>query len=371
MSGTSGTRGTRGTRRRRAVGRVGLAAGVAMRMVAGMLLGAGGTAAAAAAQEPGAAAPVAVGAAKAEGSPTGATAGREGGEGAAAAAAAQALAAPTGLATPAPAVCGGLAADVAREARAAAEGKEPAVLQHGDSVLVPFGHQVPVLRCAPLRVCLIELEEGELVLNTVTGDAARWILDRAVAGPRGATAVVVVKPTACNLTTNLAITTNRRIYQLTLDARACRSEAGENPDELFTRLLRFYYPDEVVRTWASADEAKRAAAAEESRAVLPLAGGLPLGALHFDYRWTRSGRFPWVPVAVFDDRVHTYIRLPGDGAVGREAPVLFLIDAKGATAVLNYAIRGSFYVADRVFDRAALVIGSGREQQRLEITRER
>ena len=262
------------------------------------------------------------------------------------------------------------------------------MLEHGDFVLVPYGHQVPVVRCAPLRVCLIELEEGELVLNTVTGDAARWILDRAVAGPRAATTVIVAKPTACNLTTNLVVTTDRRIYQITLDARPCRSEEGENPHEPFTRLLRFYYPDELVRTWASAEEARRAAAAAEARAaaaearaVTPLGaraadgreaqdGGLPLAALHFNYRWTRSGRYPWAPAAVFDDQVHTYIRLPGSG-VGQEAPVLFLIDRRGATALLNYSIRGQYYVTDRVFERAALVLGSGRDQQRLEITRER
>jgi P-type conjugative transfer protein TrbG len=266
-----------------------------------------------------------------------------------------------------------LAADVEREARAAAAGREPAVLEHGDFVQVPFGHQVPVVRCAPLRVCLIELEEGELVLNTVTGDSARWILDRAEAGPRGRTSVIVAKPTACNLTTNLVITTNRRIYQITLDARPCKGEDGENPHEPFTRLLRFYYPDELVRSWASAEEARRASAAEEARAVTPLgaAGGgpPPLTSLHFNYRWTRTGKYPWVPVAVFDDQVHTYIRLPGSG-VGQEAPVLFLVDRKGGTALLNYAVRGQFYVTDRVFDRAALVLGSGKDQQKLEITRE-
>jgi type IV secretion system protein VirB9 len=254
-------------------------------------------------------------------------------------------------------------------------------------VMYSFGAGLPTVVCAPLRVCMIELEEGELVLNTVTGDTARWILDRAAAGPRAATALIVAKPTACNLTTNLAITTDRRIYQVTLDARPCRSEEGENPHEPFTRLLRFYYPDELVRTWASAEEARRAAAdaaaraaAAEALAVTPLGArgqgreaqdaGLPLAALHFGYRWTRSGKYPWTPAAVFDDQVHTYIRLPGSG-VGQEAPVLFLIDRHGAAALLNYTIRGQYYVTDRVFERAALVLGSGKDQRRLEIVRER
>jgi P-type conjugative transfer protein TrbG len=265
---------------------------------------------------------------------------------------------------------GAVAADVEREARAlAAGGGEPKVLEHGDFVQVPFGHQVPVMRCAPLRVCLIELEEGELVLNTMTGDAVRWILDRAEAGPRGATTVIVAKPTACNLTTNLVITTDRRIYQITLDAPPCKARDGQNPHEPFTRLLRFYYPDDLVRTWNRAAAARRTAAAEEARGLTPLAAGASPASLNFNYRWTRSRKFPWAPVAVFDDAVHTYIRLPGSGA-GQEAPVLFLIDAQGGMALLNYAVRGQTWVTDRVFDRAALVIGSGRGQQRLDIVRE-
>ncbi|HEV3456535.1 MAG TPA: TrbG/VirB9 family P-type conjugative transfer protein, partial [Thermoanaerobaculia bacterium] len=105
-------------------------------------------------------------------------------------------------------------------------------------------------------------------------------------------------------------------------------------------------------------------------AAAPAGAGLPLASLHFNYRWTRTGNYPWTPAAVFDDEVHTYIRLPGSG-VGQESPVLFLIDRRGATALLNYAIRGQYYVTDRVFEKAALVIGSGKDQQRLEITRER
>jgi P-type conjugative transfer protein TrbG len=283
-------------------------------------------------------------------------------------AAAPAEAQPPAAVSPGPPAGSGLPADVEREARGVAAGKEPAVLEHGDFVQVPFGHQVPVVRCAPLRVCLIELEEGELVLNTVTGDAARWILDRAVAGPRGTTTVLVAKPTGCNLTTNLVITTSRRIYQITLDARPCKSEEGENPHEPFTRLLRFYYPDELVKTWASAEEARRARAAEDAQAATPLSADLP-SALNFGYRWTKSGKYPWTPTVVFDDRVHTYIRLPSSG-LGHEAPVLLLIDPKGGTALLNYAIRGQYYVTDRVIERAALVIGSGKDQQRLDITRE-
>ncbi len=257
-------------------------------------------------------------------------------------------------------------ADVAREARAAAQGREPAALQHGDFVSVPYGHQVPVLRCAVLRVCLIELEEGETVLNTVTGDSVRWILDRAMAGPKGLTAILAVKPTECNVTTNLAITTTRRIYQVTLDA-PCKGEEGENPKEPYTRLLRFYYPDELVRRWASEAEAEQDGKRAEERSVTPLAADVT--ALNFRYEVRRAGKapFPWLPALVFDDGVHSYIKLP-EGGKAQESPVLFLLDGKGGAALLNYALRSGYYITDRVIDRAALVLGSGKDERRLEIT---
>jgi type IV secretion system protein VirB9 len=241
------------------------------------------------------------------------------------------------------------------------------VLQHGDDVQVPYGRQVPVLRCAPLRVCLIELEEDELVLNTVLGDSARWIVALAAAGPRGATTVLAVKPTECNLTTNLAVTTNRRIYQITLAAPVCRGEESQNPSEPYTHLLRFYYPEEFVRRVAAVQAAEHEAAQAEARALVPLAALSPTD-LDFDYSWKRKGRFPWEPAAVFDDRAHTYVRLPGSG-VGQESPVLFEIDAKGGLALVNYAVRGRYLVADRVLGRAVLVLGAGRGEGRLEITR--
>jgi P-type conjugative transfer protein TrbG len=261
----------------------------------------------------------------------------------------------------------GLTPEVRRESAAAAAGREPAVLQHGDDLQVPFGRQVPVLRCAPLRVCLIELEEDELPLDTMLGDSTRWMVVRAVAGPRGATPVIAVKPTECNVTTNLVITTNRRIYQVTLEARSCKGEEAGNPSEPYTHLLRFYYPEDFLRHLTSAAEARRQAAAADARSLLPLAATGPAD-LNFDYRWAKKGRFPWEPAAVFDDRVHTYVRLPGGGA-GQESPVLFELDAKGGLAMVNYAVHGRTLVADRVLDRAVLVLGAGRGEARLEITR--
>lgn len=97
---------------------------------------------------------------------------------------------------------------------------EARTIQQSAYVAYPYGHSQPTLTCAPLRACVIELEPGEAVLGLVSGDTERWIIGQTLAGPGGATPLVVVKPTDHDLTTNLLVTTDRRIYELTLDAPA-------------------------------------------------------------------------------------------------------------------------------------------------------
>jgi type IV secretory pathway VirB9-like protein len=173
---------------------------------------------------------------------------------------------------------------------------------------------------------------------------------------------------ACDLTTNLVVTTDRRIYQVVLNSRPCKeAEESENPRLAYTPLLAFYYPDDLVRAWASVEDTARKDALRDQENRTPLSGAVPLGALNFAYRVSLSGRFPWSPEVVFDDGAHTYIRLP-EGRPVAETPVLFVLRDGRATDLLNFAIRPPYYIADRVLDRAVLVLGSGRGARRLEIT---
>ena len=257
-------------------------------------------------------------------------------------------------------------------ARGYREGHPPPVLEHPAYTRIPYGHLQPVLHCAPLRVSAIELEEGETVLGKSTGDSERWAVAVTAAGPRGRTPLVVVKPSTCDATTtNLLLSTDRRIYDVTLDSPGCRKadggeDEGVNPKAPFTRLLRFYYPDELVTALASAEQLDRLRTETDARNRTPLAAPAPLTSLNFDYRWDSSSGFPWAPLQVFDDGAHVYIHFPVE-ARDREAPLLFLLDEKGATSILNFAVRGDFYVTDRVFERAALVLGAKRKAPRLTI----
>jgi P-type conjugative transfer protein TrbG len=248
----------------------------------------------------------------------------------------------------------------------------PAAVDRDRAVLFPFGHGHPALRCAPLRACALELEPGELVLSTSSGDSERWLVEVVATGPGAKTPLVVVKPTACDLTTNLLVATDRRLYEVSLEAPPCRdADAGKsgayNPQLSYTGVTRFYYPDDLVRRWTREEEAARKAETERSAGTLPLAA-TQLTSLNFAYTWDRDRRFPWTPVQVFDDGRHTFIVLP-PGARSAEAPALFLAMPEGRLALLNYRVENGTYVADRVLDHAVLTVAAGHAKSpyRLEI----
>ena len=114
-----------------------------------------------------------------------------------------------------------------------AEHNQPTVGQDG-RVLYTFGAGLPTLVCAPLRVCIIELQPGEkLVGEPHIGDSVRWNLSPATFGSADlATAVIVLKPQASGLDTNLLVTTDRRAYYLRLLSK---------PEDYVARVA-FAYP---------------------------------------------------------------------------------------------------------------------------------
>src|SRR2546427_6715144 len=88
----------------------------------------------------------------------------------------------------------------------------------GNFLMFPYGHAQPTLTCTVLRACVIELEPGEIVLSKIAGDTERWTIAPAPAGPDGRTVLIVVKPRDCDITTNLVLATDRRLYDPTLAA---------------------------------------------------------------------------------------------------------------------------------------------------------
>jgi P-type conjugative transfer protein TrbG len=205
----------------------------------------------------------------------------------------------------------------------------------GDAVLFAYGHSQPTVVCAPLRACAIELEPGERVLATALGDTERWLVDQAITGAH--TPLIIVKPTACDIATNVVISTDRRVYDLALESPVCAAHRVV----AYTRRVRFTYPGGSVVSGAAV--ASSAEFHPES--------------LAFTYRWMADRKISWSPIAVYDDGTHVYVRLP-ESAKRDDLPVLLQERDDKTTSLLPYIVANNTYVTDRIFTRAILRAGS-------------
>jgi P-type conjugative transfer protein TrbG len=235
-------------------------------------------------------------------------------------------------------------------------------------VVYIFGQGMPVLVCAPLRVCAIELQAGEhLESQPQIGDSRRWEITPVLSGSGlDETPLLIVKPIEAGLETDLIVSTDRRTYVFRLVSDPTR----------YVSRLAFQYPGEDAVKWAAfqarQDAAKHdaEAVAEQAREKDKRAGVVPLAenaldTLYFDYKL--SGDAAYRPQQVFDDGQHTYLIYSNDGRF-RELPTL-LIQVNGKSELVNFRVDGSRYIVDRLFDKAILVVGVGKKQARVTITR--
>src|SRR5687768_13458828 len=78
------------------------------------------------------------------------------------------------------------------------------VITADKSVRFVFGASLPVVICAPLQVCDVELQPGEQVRSVQVGDSVRWSVEPAVTGtPPLEVQHVIVKPADVGLRTSL------------------------------------------------------------------------------------------------------------------------------------------------------------------------
>ncbi|MEO8455586.1 MAG: P-type conjugative transfer protein TrbG [Sphingomicrobium sp.] len=199
------------------------------------------------------------------------------------------------------------------------------------------------LEAAPERVSDIALQPGEGLIAVAAGDTVRWVIGDTASGAGSARRThILVKPSAPGLATNLVITTDRRVYHLDL-----HSGAGSP-----TRAISWSYPQDELLALRRAEQAAAAAA--------PVADGIAVEALNFGYRI--DGDEPsWRPLRAFDDGRQVFIEFPADLTTG-EAPPLFVLGPKGAAELVNYRVRGHYYVVDRLFSVAELRLGEKRQQ---------
>jgi type IV secretion system protein VirB9 len=200
------------------------------------------------------------------------------------------------------------------------------------------------LYAAPQQVSDIALQPGETLIAISAGDTVRWTVGDTTSGNGPQRQVhVLVKPFQPDLKTNLVILTDKRTYHLELQSTTHATMAA----------VSWSYPGDGLVTDQN-DAAQRAAAAA------PFDSGIALDALNFRYRITGDDP-PWKPLRAFDDTHKVYIEFPKRIDQG-EMPPLFVIGPDGGTELVNYRVRGNYYIVDRLFGAAELRMGQDPQQ---------
>ena len=196
---------------------------------------------------------------------------------------------------------------------------------------------------APDQVTDIALQRGERLTSVSAGDTNRWTVGDTVSGSGTNEQVhILVRPMAAKLSTNAVITTTRRTYYLDL-----KSFVGT-----YMAAVSWRYPHAIKNILAPTVNKTRVRQSSTKIAdIIPKAENM-----RFDY--DIKGDSPnWRPIRVFDDGKKVYIQFPKSVSVS-EAPPLFVTDKKGnKSKLVNYRVKGEYYIVDRLFGAAELRLG--------------
>lgn len=221
-----------------------------------------------------------------------------------------------------------------------------------------FGNSLPTVICAPLYACDVALQPGELVSQVDVGDAPRWKVTPASSGSgENAVTHLVIKPSDVGLTTNVLVHTDRRTYNLRLVSKK----------NSWTPIVAFTYPEDAQAQWTAFKEQHQQTTLQ---ARTQYSGSPTVAHSHLNFNYRISGEAPnWKPIRVYSDQNKTYIQFP-QTARNSEIPALVLLGNGNQEQLVNYRMVEDRFVVDKIIDKAALITGVGRHQQRIEIVRE-
>jgi type IV secretion system protein VirB9 len=215
--------------------------------------------------------------------------------------------------------------------RAARQGATNATYEDATLVYAYAPGALYELQTSPSYISTILLEPGETVLDIASGDTNRWMVSQTLTGTgeTGRT-LIIVKPLAAKLKTNIVLATDRRAYLI---------EAVSVSGDTYTAQVAWSYPKSPV------PEAP------------PPPPPPPPPVLNYDFDITPPWRKApvWTPVSVWDDGRKTWIAFSSNVAAA-DMPPLFVRTGEGLELV-NYRVEGQTYVVDRLFDRGELRLG--------------
>ena len=219
-------------------------------------------------------------------------------------------------------------------------------------ITLPYDkYKRPIIECAPLLVCQVQLQTNESINDVAIGDSQRWKTDKIYTGtPNDGSWIVIFKPTAYGIATNVSITTDKRIYNLGL-LSAKQGQAIDAP------IVDFWYPSEMAKHVINNAKIQKAQLNEAGANVLASSAGdtgTYTNVKNLNFNYSMSGDDPeWKPAQIFDDGSKTFIRMPP--MTDRvNLPILYVYkDDK--QQMINYRYKRPYIIYDGLFDKAVLI----------------
>ncbi len=201
---------------------------------------------------------------------------------------------------------------------------------------------------SPNKVTDIRLAPGETISGEAAiGDSESWQMVTATSSEKGRSVThIYVRPVTSGLETTMIIPTDQRTYYLLLTST----------ENLYMVGIRWKYPGIATFGSSSADIPSVSISVED---------------MNSNYEIKGDNVF-WKPTMVFDDGLRTYFQFDPRFNTSAGAPSLYLLPREGSNTskaeIINYVIRGNFYIADFVLqDRQSFMLMT--EDNQVEISK--
>jgi type IV secretion system protein VirB9 len=167
---------------------------------------------------------------------------------------------------------------------------------------------------------MIEFAPDERIENVSIGDGLGWQVT-----PNHKATLLFLKPIDGVAPTNMTVVTDQRRYAFELTAR----RPGRTTPLDMAYVVRFIYP---------------------SPPPPPPAPPPPAPPERKNLAYTYTGSRALLPSLVFDDGRSTYFQWPSTATI----PAVFLVGPDGAESIVNFSVRGGFFVVEQVAPRFSL-----------------
>jgi len=179
---------------------------------------------------------------------------------------------------------------------------------------------------------LVQFEEDESIQTISIGDSETWKI--VPSGNR-----LFIKPLSQDADTNMAVVTDKRVYNFELSADSADSP---NDGEIIF-ALHFDYSEDEISTDTEFKIQKR-----KKKEEIP---DLTLEPHRYNQNYSISGAQTISPIRIFDDGEFTYFEFANRNAI---VPAFFMVDSYGEESIINYRTLGNYIVVERVTSQFTL-----------------